>query len=348
MANTVTIAALRPTLWQKALYADVSKEMYFEKLIDRSDVSSIGLRDETSPNGVIQEITDLSKQQGDNITFGLSIKLTGSGVDGDAELEGNEEAITTYSETLTINQKRNAIRLTGKMDEKKAAYNMRSDAKNKLKIWLAETIQYDLFRKLSGDIAQTFANTPDAPAASRSVWAGGQSATNALTAAMVMDTKVLSKARQVAQLASPKIRPVNVGGKKFYVAILHPYQSADLKKDPVWNQAQRDAQTRGDSNPIFTGSLGVWDQIVVHEHEDLYTGNDGSGSAPIARAVLCGAQAGILAYGGPSEWVEEPKDYRNKWAIACGRIWGAVKPMFNSKDYGVVTMFTAATTASTA
>lgn len=348
MANTVTLSALRSQLWQKALYADVAKEIYFEKLIDRSDVTSLGLRDESSPNGVIQEITDLSKEAGDTINFGLSIKLSGDGVVGDAELEGNEESITTYNESLTINQKRNAIRLTGKMDEKKVAYNMRSDAKNKLKIWLAENIQYDLFRKLSGDTSVTFANTPDAPAASRSVFAGGQASVGALTAAMVMDTKVISKARQVAQLASPKIRPINVGGKKYYVLIVHPYQSADLKKDPVWNQAQRDAQTRGDSNPIFTGSLGTWDQVVVHEHEDLYTGNDGNGSAPIARAVLCGAQAGILAYGGPSEWVEEPKDYKNKWAIACGRIWGAVKPMFNSKDYGVVTCYTAATTASTA
>lgn len=348
MANTQTISALRQTLWRKELYADVAKEIYFEKLIDRSGVRSIGLRDETSPRGVIQEITDLRAQPGFRITFGLATKLSGTGVSGDDELEGNEEEISTYSETLDIDQKRNAVRLKGRMDEKQAAYNMRADAKEKMTIWMAETIQADIFGKLCGDTSVTFANTPDAPAASRSVYAGGQSAVGNLTAAMKMDTKVIDAARQTAQLASPKIRPIMVGGKAYYVMIMHPYQTNDLRNDPVWNQATREAQARGGDNPIFSGALAIYNQVIIHEHEDIYTGNDGSGSAPIARAILCGAQAGILAYGGPSNWVEKSFDYGNKWGISCGRIWGCVKPLFNSVDYGVVTAYTAATTASTA
>jgi N4-gp56 family major capsid protein len=352
MANTQTISALRQQLWRKELYADVAKEIYFEKLIDRSGVRSIGLRDETSPRGVIQEISDLRAQPGFRITFGLATKLSGTGVDADAELEGQEEEIATYSETLDIDQKRNAVRLKGRMDEKQAAYNMRADAKEKMTIWMAETVQQDIFYKLCGDTTTTgadFANTPDAPAATRSIWANDAGATASLTVDEVMDTKVISAARQTAQLASPKIRPIMVGGKAYYVMILHPYQSADLRKDSVWNEAQRDANIRGEQkNPIFTGALGIYEQVIIHEHEDIYTGNDGAASIPIARAILCGAQAGILAYGGPVNWVEKSFDYGNKWGISCGRIWGCVKPFFNSVDYGVVTCFTAATTASTA
>ena len=112
------------------------------------------------------------------------------------------------SDWLLIDQKRNAVRLKGRTDEKKAAYNMRSDAKEKLNIWLVEEIQEDLFGKLCGDTSKTFANTPDAPAASRSVFAGGQSAANGLTATMTFDTKVLGRAKQVAQTAAVKIRPI--------------------------------------------------------------------------------------------------------------------------------------------
>lgn len=351
MALTASIAALQRELWRKDLYANVAKEIYFERFISRGNIKSIGLRKETSPMGIVQEIEDLSAQPGYKISFGLTAKLTADGSDdvvGDAELEGNESAITAYSETLSINQMRKAVRLTGRMDEKKNAYNMRLDAREKLTIWLAERVQADMFHKVCGNTAKTFANTPDAPAASRSVFAGGQSAANALTATMTFDTKVIGKAKQVAQLATPKVRPIMVGGKAYYVIVVHPYQAEDLRKDPVWNQAQRDAQNRGDANPIFTGSLGTYNQCVIHEHEDIYTGNDGDSSTPVARAVLLGAQALILAYGSPVKWVEKAFDFDNKWALACGRIWGCVKPLFNSVDYGVVTIYTAATAASTA
>ena len=71
-------------------------------------------------------------------------------------------------------------------------------------------------------------------------------------------------------------------------------------------------------------------------------------SIPVARAVLCGQQAGVIAWGKDVEWVEKSFDYGNKWGVSVGAIFGVVKPMFNSKDYGVISIATAATTASTA
>lgn len=358
IGNTVTVSALRRQLWAKSLFASVSKELYLEKFIDRVGVTEIGLRSETSPEGIVQEITDLAAQKGNQITFGLATNASGNGVDGDGELEGQEEQQSTYSQALTINQKRNAHRLTGEMDEKKAAYNMRKSARLSLKIWLAQIVQQDGFIKLTGDSAgagqnnaslYNFANTPTAPSTNRRGYAGGQTAESDLTTSHVFDTKVIVKARQLAQLASVKVRPIMVEGRKVYLMLLHPYQSADLKKDAVWNQAQRDAWYRGSKNPIFTGSLGVYDQVVLHEHEDMWIDTDGgSASASIGRAVLCGAQALILAYGRPSKWVEKSFNYDNQWGIACGRIWGWVRPTFNSEDYGTITMSTAAAVASTA
>lgn len=357
MGNTVTIAALRKDLWAKALYADVGKELYFERFVDRGSMQSLGLRTETSPAAIVQEVTDLATEKGKSITFGLAARLSGNGIDGDSELEGQEEAQSTYSDNLIIDQKRNAIRLTGEMDEKKVAYNMRTTAKISLTVWLAQIIQQDGFIKLCGDSGgagqnngslYSFANVPTAPTTNRRTYAGGQASEGALTTAHVMDTKCLVKARQLAQLAGIKVRPVSVDGKKCYVVLLHPYQSADLKKDAVWNQAQRDAWWRGNENPIFTGSLGVVDQMVIHEHEDMWIDTDGgSASASIGRAVLCGAQALILAYGRPAKWVEKSFNYDNQWGIACGRIWGWIKPVFNSEDYGTITISTAAAAATT-
>lgn len=337
MAASSSNSSLRPELWRKQLFADARDNIYMTRFIGDSEQS------------MIQELTDLKKEKGSNISFGLGMKLTvTSGISGDSTLESNEEAMTDYDEDVAINQLRHAVLLTGQMDEKKNAYDMRVSAKNRLADWLAERIDYEILNKLCGNASATFANTPTAAAATRSVWAGGQSATASVTSAMKMDTKVLDKAKQTAQLASPMIRPLRIKGKEYYVAILHPYDATNLRQDPVWHQAQRDANVRGEENPIFSGAMGIYNGIVIHEHEYVYRTNDGSGSAYVSRNILCGQQAGVIAWGAPVKWVEKSFDYGNAWGISCGGIFGVIKPIFNSLDYGVITMFTASAAASTA
>jgi N4-gp56 family major capsid protein len=336
MTASSSNSALRPELWRKQLFADVRDNLFMTRFIGSSEQS------------MIQELEDLKKDKGSNISFGLGMKLTGSGISGDSTLEGSEDQMTDYDEDVAINQLRNAVLLTGRMDEQKNAYNMRESAKNRLADWFAERIDYEILNKLCGNASATFANTPTAAAATRSVWAGGQSATTDVTAAMKMDTKVLDAAKQMALLASPRVRPLRINGKEYYVAILHPYSATNLRQDPVWNQAQREANVRGEENPIFSGALGVYNGIVIHEHEYVYKTTDGSSSAQVCRDILCGQQAGVIAWGAPVAWVEKSFDYGNAWGISCGAIFGVIKPMFNSVDYGVVTMFCAGTTASTA
>jgi len=336
MANSETISGLRQELWRKALFADAKLELYMNRFIGP---------DETD---IIQELTDLSAKKGSNMSFGLGMKLSGDGVVGDAELEGQEEAMVDYDEDVAIDQLRHGVRLKGRMDEKKSAYEMRSSAKNRLKIWWAEREDKEILWKLCGRTDKTFANTPTAPAATRIVYANDAGATASLTADEVFDTKCIDAAKQMAKLASPKIRPARVNGKNHYVIILHPYQATDLRKDSVWTQAQREANVRGEKNPIFSGALGIYNDCIIHEHEDIYAWAGGAASIPVCRAVLLGQQAGVIAFGAPVNWVEKSFDYGNKWGISVGRIFGVIKPMFNAKDYGVVAIDTAGTTASTA
>ena len=281
------------------------------------------------------------------MSVGLGMKLSGTGITGDSELEGNEEVMTDYDEDLAIDQLRHAVRLTGNMDEKRSAYNMRTSAKNRLADWWAERIDQEILDKLCGKTTSTFSNTPTAAAASRAVYAGGAGSIGAITTAMKMDTKVLDRAKQDAILASPKIRPIRVGGKEHYIAILHPYDATNLRQDPVWNQAQREANVRGETNPIFSGAFGIYNGIVIHEHEYVFRTNDGSGSAQVARNVLCGQQAGIFAWGAPVKWVEKSFDYCNSWGFSVGAIFGVIKPIFNAVDYGAMTMFCASAQAVT-
>lgn len=153
------------------------------------------------------------------------------------------------------------------------------------------------------------------------------------------------------------LRPIMVDGKPHFVMLIHPQQAKALKADTRWLDAQKYANTRGSTNPIFTGMLGMWDNVIVHECDLIHTryGMAGTTSAEYfyssdqvitssvycARALFCGAQAGLLAYGQMPSWKEKMFDYGAKWGISTRMIYGVKKAVFNSIDFGVIAVDTA-------
>jgi len=369
MSNTVSIDALRPQIWEKELYKDAIDNLYFSKN---------GMMGK-STNSIIQIKDDLAKNKGDTITVPLTVKLSGNGVSGDSELEGNEEAISAYSDDIAIDQIRNAVRLTGLLDEQKNSYNMRSDAKEKLSTWLQEFIERQMFLKLAGvghasltdvngnvvSANYNWSNTGDqVPTADtgagygdRYICADYTTGADSLASTDLITPELISRAKVKAQTASPKVLPIRMDGKDYYVMFVHPWQAYDLKNNATFAQARREAEVRGKSNPIFTGALGVWDGVVLHEHEyvpfldidvvghNFYATAAGTNiSADCFRALLCGRQAAVFAKSKFGKgWVEKTFDYENKTGFATRLIGGIQKITFNSKDYGVVAVDTAAT-----
>jgi N4-gp56 family major capsid protein len=377
MANTVSVDALRREFWKKELFQDVIDGMYF---------TQNGLMGE-GDNNIVQTFSDLKKESGDTITVPLTAKLSGSGVSGDSELEGNEEAISSYYDQIAIDQIRNAVRLTGRLDSQKACYDMFKDAKEKLSTWAQEFLERQIFMKLGGVSALTLTDTTGAVYSANATWSNtadaiptateaseipsytyryinadlaGSGGLDGIAATDVLTTGLISRAKMMAKLASPAVRPLRIKGQDFYVMFIHPKQAWDLKNasSSVWAQAQREAQVRGENNPIFTGSLGVWDGVILFEHEYVpqLTGNGSSvvfstgnttyapNGVVVYRSLLCGRQAVGAAFTKDSfEMVEETFDYKNKVGISTGIIGGVQKMMFNSKNYGVVTVDTSAT-----
>ena len=367
--DTVSTNALRPEIWSKELYKDVIDNLYF------TQNNMMG----TGKNNIIQLKNELVKKKGDTVTLGLTAKMTGNGVSGDDELEGNEEKLNAYSEAILIGQKRFAVRLTGRLDEQKNSYDMRMDAKEKLTIKLQEFIERQFFLKLAGVLLATvtdvngtvvsadhsWSNAPDqVPTADTGAGYGDRylcadytDGADSLATTDLLTPALISRARVKATLASPKILPLRIKGKNYYVMFIHPWQAFDLKNNATYAQAQREAEVRGKDNPIFTGALGVWDGVIVHEHEYIpfldisVVGHNfaaAAGGTDIGadcfRALLCGQQAaGFVKCNNKNGWVEKSFDYGNQWGFATGLIGGIQKIMFNSKEYGVIQVDTAAT-----
>src|SRR5688572_28293462 len=86
-------------------------------------------------NSIIDIKTQLNKAAGDRITFCLRQQLMGDGISGDGTLEGNEESLVTYTQNVTIDALRHAVRSAGKMSEQRVPFSVRSEARDGLADW---------------------------------------------------------------------------------------------------------------------------------------------------------------------------------------------------------------------
>lgn len=372
MSNTISTANMRAQLWLKELNEDVADILYFN---NRQMMGK-------EANNIIQVKEDLKNNAGDRVTFGLTIKI-GGGVNGDGELEGNEQAITSYAQSVIIDQKRNAVRLTGKLDEQKVAYDMRMDAKNQLAKWKAEFIERQIFMKMGGVNTLTLTDVGSVVYSADAAWSNSanivpaadeaagtglryvcakSTGIDAIASTDIMTTGLITKARikgKFTSLGTPAVQPLRIDGQDFFVMFMHPWQAYDLKtaSGSIWAQAQRDAQLRGADNPIFIGSLGIWDGVILHEHEYVPTAAAGAAfsvggtavnsGARVFRALLTGKQAISFAEcQNPNGFVEKEFDYENKVGFATGLIGGINKTAFNSIDYGIISLDTSATDLS--
>lgn len=319
----------------------------------------------TDSNSLIQIKTEVNKGPGDRITFGIRQQLGGAGVQGDATLEGNEEALITYSQNVTIDQLRHAVRSSGKMSEQRVPFTVRDEARDGLADWWSERIDRWFFNQITGNTAQSDVRftgmqavvAPDSghqvfanigPTVASAIAATAETSLSATTVAR-FHLGIIDRAVEKGKLAVNYLRPIRVGSKDMLVAFLHPYQVTSLRQSTAasqWSDIQKAAITGGqiDDNPIFTGALGVYNNVVLHEsvRVPLVAGAT-VGTNDVARAVLCGAQAACLAFGrgfgkNTFSWKEELFDYENQLGVAAGCQAGLVKTRFNGSDFAAVTM----------
>lgn len=332
-------------LWSRKLAHEALKKTYFKRFMGSGSDSMIQLKDDTQ------------KGKGDRIRILLRMQLTGDGVQGDGTLEGFEEALTTYTDDIVINQLRHAVRSAGEMTEQRIPFSIRNEAMQGLSDWFADRWDTWMFRQLAGHTVTTdtrFSGHNAITAPTRHIWteAGADSDDDLDSSGDTFVLTMIDRAVELAKTGTPPIRPVMVNGTPYYVVFLHPYQVTDLRiatstSTITWHDIQRAALSANGSkdNPIFTGALGVYNGCILHESTRVPTGVAAAGTeqTDVRRALLCGAQAGAVAFGqGHSkdsyDWFEQLFDYGNQLGVKAGCISGLKKLVWNSQDFGVVVM----------
>ncbi len=331
-------------LWSRRLAREALKATYIQKFMGEGDDS------------VIQIKNDTKKGPGDRVRCTLRMQLTGDGVLGDGTLEGNEESLTTYTDDFLINQLRHAVRSSGKMSEQRVPFSVREEAMSGLRDWYSDRLDTWFFNQCCGytpqtDTRYTGNQAVTAPSSGRKVFTvGSADETVQADSTKVMTLALIDKCVETAKTASPLIRPISINGGKHYVMFLHPYQVYDLRTSTStgqWLDIQKAAMSGGKvgENPIFSGALGVYNGVILHESTRVTYGVHSSTAAAqtsTRRALFCGAQAAFVGFGqGHSfkefDWYEELFDYGNQLGVKAGVIGGLKKAVYNSTDFGTIT-----------
>ncbi|WP_336278490.1 N4-gp56 family major capsid protein [Bartonella sp. CB175] len=337
--------------WSKLLNQEVSKAISISSLIGEDSNNIIQLKDETS------------KASGDTINCNLRAQLIGNGVSEGEQLQGKEEYLQFLSDRLVINELSHAVRVRneGTIDQQRVLYDLRTEAKNGLVDWYADRLSMMFFIQVCGYTAKEMYfegrtvsmspvhygfNKPTEPTSKRIVRPNQKTADEGLDKSDVFTLQLIDQAVERAKLANPKIRPVRVDGENVYVLYLHPTQVTQLRTNTEagqWLDITKSIYSGSRAkNPIFDGSLGMYNGVVLREAEHITQGVSSTITAKesspnavenVRRAVLLGAQSAIIAFGkdrGVTRYklVEELFDYERELGVGATTIIGMKKTRF--------------------
>ncbi|MFA6267675.1 MAG: N4-gp56 family major capsid protein [Pseudolabrys sp.] len=358
MTNYGVNDALAIKLWSKKLDHEALKYTDIGPLIG------------DSPDSIIHRKTETSKGPGDQVTYAIRMQLSGAGFTENQLAEGNGESLSTYSDSLRINELGHVVGVKSEytIDQQRVPFNLRDEAKSGLADWYAKRFSVAFFNQVCGNTVQTdtrYTGLNATVAATRIIRQSGRASDDLLVAGDTFTIGLIDKAKEAAITATPKIRPARFGGgmgsdgrrdyasvvTDKYVMYLHPYQVTDMRTNTSTGQwldiTKAATQGLGTRSPIYSGALGEYNGVILRTSFDVINGISAAGAtvANTYRAVLLGGQSAMIAFGqrgsiNKYRWNEELFDHKRRLEVSAWTIHGLKKTVYNSLDYGTVVVST--------
>lgn len=358
---------------------------------------------QTSPNYPIVRITDLSKKAGDTVSVDCFNILEGRPVMGDKKLTGKMMSLSSSSMDMAINQMRAGVDSSGKMSQQRTVHDLRTVAKAGLVGWwtrLADQVKLVHMAGARGsqntaewvlpvasdpEFAEIMVNSVKAPTYNRHFYAGDATALSNLDTADYLKLTDLDRLRTLIEEADNPLQPVKLDGDfaadedPLWILLVSPRVYGNLLRQSgttAIRTFQQNASVRGAKNPLFSGTVGLWNGILVKKMprtfiefqssevvtvatsaaaytETTATVANLGANYPVHRCLLLGAQAFAEAFGKDSatgthfNWNEELTDHKNVVEFSMRAIGGFSKLRFRNKagydfDNGVAVIDTVA------
>lgn len=324
VTRSADIDATIPEIWSTDLYAEAENLTFWHNMEGPEGSGMPLIRKD-----------DLEKEAGDTVKTDIVLALDGAGLTGDGSgsiLEGNEERLRYRQVSFTIDSLQHAVRWT-KKGKILINHDMRRTALGQLRKWLAGKLDDRVFSEFTGQAGFTTVPT-------KNKWAAG-TATSRDTIAdtnaggrLTLDSITEMKAYAQVELKMEPLRLEN--GIEVFGLVLHPYAAMSLKRDDTkWAQAQREAQAQGPNNPVFTGALGMWDNVILFSHNRVPRSlNAATTPVAVADNIFFGSQAMSRGYAHYPDWTEEYFSYGQEQGIATFTMFGQKLNVFDLTDAG--------------
>lgn len=353
MTTTSAQTGLTPQLWDDKFFSSYVRANQFARYMG------------TSEYDMIQVKQDLTKKNGDSVTYALVNDLVGDGKTGSSTLKGYEEAMMTRSFKVSVELMRHAVTVH-EWDEQKSAIDLREAAKPQLRSWATRKLRKDIINALMSINGVRYVtgngngSTTGSSTAQKNEWVvdnvdrvlfgnavGNYSTTWATGLGNIDSTddkltyNTVSLAKRIAKQASPAIRPIELqNGEEWFVMFAHSRCFRDLKASLATIHA--DAMVRGASNPLFHDGDLQYDGVIIREIPEIplestaWDGTAGTGlgysAIQVAHNFLCGAQALALAWAQRTTSRTDIDDYGAQYGVAIQEIRGVRKMVFGKNS----------------
>lgn len=369
-------AALVPTTWLKDFVVEAYRKSAYDKYMG------------AGMDNIIVTLEDLTKaNNGDTVIVPLVTRLDNAVVRGEQVLSGNESALGTANDRVTVDFIRHGVKIT-KNTRYKAAIDLFKAARPELRNKTSRALRTDIstaFRSIivqgvadaqgrSFDVAVPYeaattgqrdgflvantdrikagnASTANKVSGSWNTMLGTLTVANdKLTAQMLRDARDMALATDFDDAVGPAISPVSFdedGNSEGFVFFATLKQYNDLRSDPevVANYRSNPAPDYS-KNPLFYAGDIMIDDILVRKMQYLPTlGAVGNGGAQVEMGFLTGQSAVVNAI---AQWptdIKEDIDYMFRNGVGIEECRGTKKLSFKGKQFGVVTVLSATTTA---
>ena len=377
-----------------ALGSPLVSSILSEELLDQAIYASpISKFISSDDDAAIRIMDDLTRRPGDTIQYWLRKKLIARGTVGFDRLKGKESRIQSLPDQFSINAFSHAVSVVGEMTQQRVPWPLRREAKDLLAGFLKERIGVVFCNQLGGNInaglgamdtdgnpvsdgaqdpAYTGFNNCVAPNnfvyPNINITAEAQLTGPGVNGTNLFNLQMLNRFVTKAKTVTFPLKPLLVGSEPYFIAMLHPYSRNDLQTqtgEGTWESIQLARMTGGQisDNPLFTGAIGMYNRVIMHEEFHVPWGNvtpgtqqtaanmvnatgtvqniqgtalglPANGTTNVARNLLFGAQAAVIAYGRKTswpdqiKWVEESDDYMRELGVAMELVFGGKKSDF--------------------
>ena len=265
------VVNLIPELWAKKIRQDAEYKAFWDRFEGA----------EGSRKPLIKR-NDFMKEAGDTVHINVQSRLRNAGVTGETTLKGSEGKLTFGQFDVTVDWIRNAVSFTKKA-KKESLLDLIIASNGALSDWLAQEKDSDTFKEVLSTAS------PD------TLFAGDAIGRTTLDAGCGFGTTEIDRMRLA--LIRKRALPISImrDGKNqipIYGIAISEIDEYNLKADAVWVKRNCEALVKGDSNPLVSGALGMFNGCLIYPHYGM-AGDQGTPLRP--EASVYGVHTAVVA-----------------------------------------------------